>query len=59
MIRCNILRASDDYVLNVRCTDEIGEERGMTDAEIDAMERELKTVGRFWLDADTYVRRAK
>lgn len=55
-MRCEILRASDDYVLNVRYPDEIGEERGMSDAEIAAMERELKKVGRFWLDAETFVR---
>ena len=56
-MRCNILRASDDYLLNVRDTDAIGEEYGMSDAEIDAMELELKRIGRFWLDAgETYAR---
>ena len=53
-MRCNILRASDDYVLNVRDTDAIAEEYGMTDAEACTMEAELKRVGRFRLDAKTY-----
>ena len=54
-MRCNILRASDDYVLNVRDTDAIAEEYGMTDAQARAMETELKRMGRFWLDAgETY-----
>ena len=55
-MRCKILRASDDYVLNIRHTDEIAEENGMTETETCAMERELKTVGRFWLNAETYVK---
>jgi hypothetical protein len=53
-MRCNILRASDDYVLNVRDTDEIAEEYGMNDSAAYAMECELKKAGRFWLGADTY-----
>lgn len=56
-MRCNILRASDDYVLNVRDTDAIAEEYGMTDSEADRMEGELRRVGRYWLDAgQTYAR---
>jgi hypothetical protein len=55
MMRCKILRASDDYVLNVRYTDEIADERGMSDAELWEMENQIKAQGRFWLDADTLV----
>ena len=28
----------------------------MDDAAIDAMESEVKRVGRFWLDAETYIK---
>ena len=56
-MRCNILRASDDYLLNVRDTDAIGEEYGMSDAEYDHMIGKLKTVGHYWLDnGETYAR---
>jgi hypothetical protein len=54
-MKCRILRASDDYELNVRHTDEIAEAEGMTDQQICRMEAELKQVGRYWLNADTYV----
>ncbi|HTE40298.1 MAG TPA: hypothetical protein VK629_05695 [Steroidobacteraceae bacterium] len=54
MIRCNIYRASDDYILNVRDTDAIGEEYGMTDTEMTRMELQLDKMGRYWLDADTF-----
>ena len=57
-MRCRILRASDDYELNRRDTDEIGESWGFTDAQIDEMEAILRRDGRFWLDADTIVRPA-
>jgi hypothetical protein len=54
-MRCNIKRASDDYILNVRDTDAIAEEYGMSDEEATRMELELKKVGRYWLDGgDTY-----
>lgn len=55
-MRCKILRASDDYILNIRDMDAIAEEYAMDDSAAYAMERELKTVGRFWLDADTYAK---
>lgn len=55
-MRCNVLRASDDYVLNVRDTDAIAEEYGMTDEQWRDMERELKVMGRYWLDANTFAR---
>ena len=55
-MRCRILRASDDYELNIRDTDAIGESQGMTDEQIDAMEDVLRREGRYWLDADTIVR---
>jgi len=49
------MRVSDDYVLNVRHTDEIGEEYGMADSEIDAMEERLKKYGRYYLNSETMV----
>lgn len=55
-MRCRILRAVDDYELNIRDTDAIGESQGMTDEQIDAMEDVLRREGRYWLDADTIVR---
>ena len=54
-MRCRILRMLDDYELDVRRTDEIGEAEGMADQQIFAMEDELKRIGRYWLDADRYV----
>jgi len=54
-MRCKIMRVSDDYVLNVRHTDEIGEEYGMADSEIDAMEERLKKYGRYYLNSETMV----
>lgn len=53
-MKVRIIRTQDDgreTEENVRYTDEVGEAEGMTDAQIDAMERELKTAGRFWLSA--------
>jgi hypothetical protein len=57
-MRVRILRAIDDHEINVRYTDEIAESLNMTDDELGKMEAELKSVGRFWLSADTYCRRA-
>ena len=57
-MKVTIYRAIDDAVINVRYTDEIGEANAMTDDEIDAMECELKRVGRYWIDACTYCRKA-
>jgi hypothetical protein len=54
-MKVRIRRAIDDYEINVRYTDEIGESEGMTDQQISAMEDEIKSVGRYWLDADRYV----
>jgi hypothetical protein len=54
-MRCRIVRASDDYELNIRDTDEIAEDRGMSDADLAHMVNHLRTQGRFWLDADTIV----
>jgi hypothetical protein len=53
-MRVTIIRATDDYVLGVRYTDEIAEAERMEDGELYAMEDELKSVGRFWLDADRF-----
>lgn len=51
-MKVNVLRQPDDYLLNVRHTDEIAEQYGMTDAEAAHMENQLKTSGRFWINAD-------
>ena len=37
------------YLVNVRDTDALMEEIGLTDAETDAMEDELKRIGRYWV----------
>lgn len=58
-MRCRIVRASDEYELNIRDTDAIGEAEGMTDEQIDAMEETLRRDGRYWLDADRIVRLAR
>lgn len=54
-MRCRIVRAEDNYELNIRDTDAIGETEGFTDEQIDAMEDVLKREGRFWLDATRIV----
>ena len=54
-MRCRIVRAIDDYELNIRDTDEIAEDQGMTDADLAHMIECLQTRGRFYLDVDTIV----
>ncbi len=36
---------------NVRWTDEIAEAQGMSDEEFEKMESELRSPGRYWIDA--------
>jgi hypothetical protein len=47
-----MLRQPDDYLINVRDTDAIMEEYGLTEDETAHMENQLKIAGRFWLTAD-------
>ena len=56
-MRVTIMRLRDDateHVENVRYTDEIAEDEGMSDADFEAMTAELQQVGRYWLAADRY-----
>lgn len=49
-MRVNVYhRDNTTYVINVRDTDEITEELGLTDAEADTMDDELQTIGRYWV----------
>lgn len=48
-MRCNVLDPeTQTKLLNVRHIDEVGEELGWSDDEIDAAEKQLKENGRYW-----------
>ncbi len=56
-MKVRIIRAIDDFEINIRYTDEIAEDLGMSDHELLAMEDELQRFDRFWIDAgDTFVK---
>lgn len=58
-MKVQVIRSSDDYVLNIRYTDELLEQGDLKDeAEADAAERELKKFGRYWISADVYLKPA-
>lgn len=38
-----------DYIVNVRDTDALGEELGLTDDEMDVMDDEIRKMGRYWV----------
>jgi hypothetical protein len=56
-MKVQIIRVSDDYVLNVRYTDELLEDGTFADeAECNAAERCVKERGKYYLSADTYLK---
>lgn len=58
-MKVQIIRTDDDHVLNVRYTDELLEHGVFkTEAECDEAERLIKERGRYYLNADTYLRAA-
>ena len=58
-MRVNVYHAADTtYLINVRDTDALMEEHGLTERETCAMEDELKSVGRYWLGEFYLTRRA-
>lgn len=58
-MRVKIIRVSDDHLLNVRTTDELLEHGTFKDeAECLEAEKLLRERGIYYLDAETYLRRA-
>lgn len=51
-MRVKMLQQPDDYLINIRDTDAIMEEYGLTEDETAHLENQLKTSGRAWLTAD-------
>ncbi len=58
-MRVKMLQQPDDYLINIRDTDAIMEEYGLTEDETAHMENHLKTSGRFWLTADILLMRVR
>jgi hypothetical protein len=50
---------AEESLENIRHLDEIGDDRNWTDEDFDKAEHELKTQGRFWVDADRYIKPAR
>lgn len=58
-MRVKIIRVIDDYLLNVRTTDELIEDGTFkNEAEAEHAEQLLRERGIYYLNADTYLRRA-